>query len=72
MSKKLYYLPLVLAPLVLALPAVVLAGLDATTGLAQHEAAGFSPPGWVGGTLAVLALILPIVVWFWMRRERES
>lgn len=60
MNKYVTYLLLASLPLLLAMALP-----------AQQEAVGFSPPGWVGGALAVLALILPVVVWLWLRREQD-
>lgn len=39
-------------------------------GLMAEGAASVNPPGWVGGLLALLSLILPAVVVVWMRRQR--
>ena len=65
MNKKRYYLLWVLLFLLLAmtLPAAALP--------AQPESVGVSPPGWLGGALALLSLILPVVLWLWMRRKSE-
>ena len=76
MKKKLYYLPWVLLPLLLAmsLPAAALAELESIAALAlvaQPESVGVSPPGWLGGALAVLSLILPVAAWLWLRREND-
>lgn len=70
MKKKFCFLPLVLLPLLLTMssPAAALAGPALT---AQQEMVGISPPGWLGGALAVLSLILPVVVWFWLQRRQD-
>ena len=39
-------------------------------GLMAEGATGFNPPGWVGGLLAVLSLLLPVMALVWMRRQR--
>lgn len=39
-------------------------------GLMAEGAVGVNPPGWVGGLLALLSLVLPAVVVVWMRRQR--
>ena len=33
------------------------------------EGTAFNPPGWVGGGLALLALILPVALYFWMKNQ---
>lgn len=64
MNKKLRYLFLVLLPLLLMMT------LTAAALPVQQEMVGISPPGWLGGVLTILSLILPVGLWFWMRREK--
>lgn len=79
MSRKRFYLPFVLLLMLLAMavPVAAHSGLETAVMIkslalaAQEETVGITPPGWLGAALAVLSLILPVVVWFWMQRERD-
>ncbi len=33
-------------------------------------ATSFNPPGWVGGVGALLALLLPVALYMWMKNQR--
>jgi hypothetical protein len=33
------------------------------------EGTAFNPPGWVGGLGALVALVLPVVLYLWMKNQ---
>lgn len=72
MNPKLTVLLLVSAVLIL-FPATAFAAAElapeTAVSLLFAEKEAVNPPGWVGGLLAVIALILPFAVRFWAQKK---